>query len=52
MSNVTTYAVFGGIYNNHLSLAALLKEAREAGASEIYCLGDIGGFGPSIGWIF
>lgn len=42
-----TLAVFGGVYNNHLALEAVLKDAREAGADEIYCLGDIGGFGPS-----
>ncbi len=39
--------VFGGIYNNHLALAALLEESRRLGAEAIYCLGDFGGFGPS-----
>ncbi|NQW61585.1 MAG: metallophosphoesterase family protein [Deltaproteobacteria bacterium] len=38
--------VFGGVYNNHLSLAATLAEAERRGADEIYCLGDMGGFGP------
>jgi hypothetical protein len=40
-------AVFGGIYNNHYGLAALLEDAAARGAEEIYCLGDLGGFGPS-----
>ncbi len=52
MSNVTTYVVFGGVYNNHISLAALLDAATEHGAEEIYCLGDIGGFGPSPDKVF
>ena len=44
--------VFGGIYNNHLSLAATLAEAERLGADEIYCLGDMGGFGPSPDKVF
>lgn len=40
-------AVFGGIYNNHLGLAALLEDATRRGAEAIYCLGDLGGFGPN-----
>ncbi len=38
-------ALFGGIYNNHLALAALLDDAPSR-ASEIFCLGDVGAFGP------
>ena len=40
-------AVFGGVYNNHFALAALLEDARQSGAESIYCLGDLGGFGPN-----
>jgi hypothetical protein len=40
-------AVFGGIYNNHYGLAALLEDAARRGAEAIYCLGDLGGFGPN-----
>jgi hypothetical protein len=40
-------AVFGGIYSNHHALAELLEEARRKGAEAIYCLGDLGGFGPN-----
>jgi hypothetical protein len=39
--------VFGGVYNNHYGLAALLDEAARRGAEAVYCLGDLGGFGPS-----
>jgi diadenosine tetraphosphatase ApaH/serine/threonine PP2A family protein phosphatase len=39
-------AVLGGIYSNHLALAAALADARAAGAEAVYCLGDLGGFGP------
>ncbi len=39
--------VFGGIYNNHLALAALLEEAARRQVDAVYCLGDLGGFGPN-----
>ncbi len=40
-------AVFGGVYNNHFGLCALLEDAAARGAEAVYCLGDLGGFGPS-----
>lgn len=40
-------AVFGGVYSNHLGLAALLEDAGKRGAEAVYCLGDLGGFGPN-----
>lgn len=40
-------AVFGGVYSNHLALAALLDDARSRGAEALYCLGDLGAFGPN-----
>jgi len=39
-------ALFGGIYNNHIALAALLEETARRGIANVYCLGDLGGFGP------
>ena len=39
--------VFGGVYSNHFALAAVLEVARQHGAEAVYCLGDLGGFGPS-----
>ncbi len=41
-----TFAVFGGCYNNYLALQATIDDARCHGARAIYCLGDMGGFGP------
>jgi Calcineurin-like phosphoesterase superfamily domain len=40
-------AVFGGIYNNHLALATAIGDARRRGAEALFCLGDLGGFGPN-----
>jgi len=39
-------AVFGGIYSNYVALEAALSDARKRGAEAIYCLGDLGAFGP------
>jgi len=39
-------ALFGGIYSNHLALAAAIEDARRRGADAMYCLGDLGAFGP------
>jgi diadenosine tetraphosphatase ApaH/serine/threonine PP2A family protein phosphatase len=39
-------AVFGGVYNNYLALAAALDDAGRRGAEAVYCLGDMGAFGP------
>ena len=40
-------AVFGGVYSNHLALASLIEDARNRGAEALYCLGDLGAFGPN-----
>ena len=39
-------AVFGGVYSNHVALAALLEDAAARSVEALYCLGDLGGFGP------
>jgi len=39
-------AVFGGVYNNHLALKAAIHDARQRGAEALFCLGDLGAFGP------
>ncbi|MFQ5730965.1 MAG: metallophosphoesterase family protein [Planctomycetaceae bacterium] len=39
-------AFFGGIYNNSLALDAAIRDARRRGAEQLFCLGDIGAFGP------
>lgn len=37
---------FGGIYNNYLALEAAIVDATVRGAEQLYCLGDLGAFGP------
>lgn len=39
-------AVFGGVYNNYLALEAALGDAERRGVEAVYCLGDMGAFGP------
>lgn len=39
-------ALFGGLYSNYLALQAALQEIRRRGVDAIYCLGDMGAFGP------
>ncbi len=39
-------AFFGGVYSNWLALEQALRDARQRGAEAIYCLGDLGAFGP------
>ena len=39
-------ALFGGVYSNHLALAAAMDDAQRRGAEAIFCLGDLGAFGP------
>jgi diadenosine tetraphosphatase ApaH/serine/threonine PP2A family protein phosphatase len=39
-------AVFGGVYSNAHALAATLADARTRDVDAIFCLGDLGAFGP------
>jgi predicted phosphodiesterase len=39
-------AIFGGIYNNYLALQAALADVRGRGVDAVYCVGDLGAFGP------
>jgi len=45
-------AFVGGPYSNHLALRAVLEDARRRDARRIFCLGDLGGFGPNPGKVF
>ena len=45
--NGSRIVVFGGVYNNHRALAALLDETSGLQVDAHYCLGDLGGFGPA-----
>jgi predicted phosphodiesterase len=38
--------LFGGVYSNYLALEALLNDATKRGVQGLYCLGDLGAFGP------
>jgi predicted phosphodiesterase len=46
MPELRRIAVFGGVYSNHLALAAALRDVRRRGVDAVYCLGDLGAFGP------
>ena len=39
-------AAFGGVYSNAPALAAALEDIRGRGVDAVFCLGDLGGFGP------
>jgi len=42
---MTRLAVFGGVYSNPYAVRALADASRARGCSQLYCLGDLGGFG-------
>lgn len=46
MRNLQRIAVFGGIYSNYLALQAAINDAHRRGVDALYCLGDLGAFGP------
>jgi len=39
-------ALFGGLYSNYLALEAAITDAQNRNVDAIYCLGDLGAFGP------
>src|SRR5438132_470992 len=46
MLELNRIAVFGGIYSNYLALDTAVRDARQRGVDALYCLGDLGAFGP------
>ena len=40
------FALFGGLYSNYLALEAAVAIAHDRGADALWCLGDLGAFGP------
>ena len=46
MPELDRIAVFGGIYSNYLALEAALRDAQTRGVDALFCLGDLGAFGP------
>lgn len=39
-------ALLGGVYSNHHALRAALEDCRRRTVDAVYCLGDLGAFGP------
>lgn len=39
-------ALFGGLYSNYLALERAIADATARGVDAMYCLGDVGAFGP------
>jgi len=39
-------ALFGGVYANRPALEAVLEDVARRGIERVWCLGDLGGFGP------
>jgi hypothetical protein len=37
---------FGGVYSNYLALQGVLADAKRRQLNGLYCLGDVGAFGP------
>jgi predicted phosphodiesterase len=46
MLDLQRIAVLGGVYSNYLALEAALCDARHRRVDGVYCLGDLGAFGP------
>lgn len=46
LSEYRRVAVLGGVYSNAPALEATLEDARRRDAEAVFCLGDVGGFGP------
>lgn len=46
MRNHHKVALIGGVYSNYLALQKSIDDARRRGVDGIYCLGDLGAFGP------
>jgi predicted phosphodiesterase len=44
--STTRVACFGGVYSNYLALERAIADARRRGVDAMYCLGDLGAFGP------
>lgn len=44
--------MFGGVYSNHVALDRLISDATARGVEAMFCLGDLGAFGPSPDEVF
>ena len=50
--SILRVALFGGLYSNCLALEAAIADARRRGCDALYCLGDLGAFGPHPNRVF
>lgn len=46
MKRFSKIACFGGLYSNYLALEVAISDARQQNVDQMYCLGDLGAFGP------
>ena len=46
LAMIRRIAALGGVYSNHLALKAALDDIERRGIEDIFCLGDLGAFGP------
>ncbi len=51
-SGYNKIAVFGGVYNNHIALESAIVDAKNRCVDEVFCLGDLGAFGPNPDKVF
>ena len=47
MADAPAIAAMSGVYSNHLALEQAIADATGAGIGSLWCLGDLGGFGPA-----
>lgn len=52
LTRYSRVAVFGGVYSNHLALAAAIRDAKLREVDAMVCLGDLGAFGPNPDRVF
>lgn len=52
MNEYRRIGVFGGVYNNHLALKETIDRMKRSDVDAMFCLGDLGGFGPNPDRVF
>src|SRR5438093_10096632 len=51
-ADTNSIAIFGGVYSNHPALNALLNDVQRREITRVFCLGDLGAFGPKPDKVF
>ena len=52
VNTYTRVAIFGGVYSNHVALRAAIEDAHRRRCEKLFCLGDLGAFGPNPDKVF